>query len=88
MADKSSMGQTLAKTPAAASEAVATRERKLHFRVRCDEISPQLLERVAQARVDRLLGSVQVDCNKRTFDADKMELLEKAAGISKLILQC
>lgn len=80
------MGQRFA-TPAGSSTPSAVALRRVHFRARCDEITPELLERVAQARVNRTLGSVRIEC-KGVFDAELMDALEKAAGVHKLVLHC
>jgi len=62
-------------------------DKPLRVDVRCDEICPAVLARVAQARVEGRLGGVHVDCRGR-YDEDGMESLEKAAGVHKLVLHC
>lgn len=56
--------------------------------MRCDEIRPETLERVASARVQGVLRSVVVECRGCAYDEEGMEALERAAGLSKLVLSC
>ena len=85
------MGQTLtrARRPAPRASESARRAEKADVRVRCDEITPRLLESVAHSRVARTLGCVHVDCTVASFDDVKMDSLERAAGgVNKLVLYC
>lgn len=86
------MGQRLAtfRAPSAAAAASAERRgtRLVHFKVRCDEISPEMLERVAAARVTGTLARVVVECRGCAYDEPGMEALERAAGLNKLVLSC
>lgn len=82
------MGQRLATFHGGAAPATAAAARRLHFKVRCDEIRPETLERVAAARVEGTLARVVVECRGCAFDEAGMEALERAAGLDKLVLSC
>lgn len=81
------MGQRL--TACRAPPPLHTRgRRRTFFRVRREEVTPDLLRRIAQEREAGRLGSVTLDCRKTEFDSDSLDTLEKAAGISRLVLEC
>ena len=61
---------------------------KSHFRVRREEVTPALLQRIAQHREEGRLGSVVLDCRLTVFDAETLDTMERAAGVTKLVLEC
>ncbi len=77
------MGQRLAKTPSA-----ERCTRVVHFRVRGDDVTPDLLQRIAGERQAGRLGSVTLDCRRTRFESEALDSLELAAGVNKLVLQC
>ena len=67
--------------------APATDDRRC-FHARRDEVTPDLLHRIAHERQIGRLGSVTLDCRKTVFDDDTLDTMEKAAGINRLVLEC
>lgn len=73
---------------AAAPPAPTSRRRRTHYRVRRDEVTPELLRRIARDRETGALGGVTLDCRRTEFDSDTLDTMEKAAGIDRLVLEC
>ena len=80
------MGQRFTTSRATTSRPLRA-TRRVHFRVRREEVNPELLRRIAQEREAGRLGSVVLDCRKTHFDADTLDTMERAAGVSKLVLE-
>lgn len=59
---------------------------RVRYSVRCDEVTPSLLERVERARRDGRLVRVDVDCRSRPWDDESVGALANAAGTNKLVL--
>lgn len=84
------MGQRLATAAArpASPAAAAPPRRRTFYRVRREEMTPELLRRVAQDREAGRLGGVTLDCRKTDFDDHALDIMERAAGINRLVLEC
>lgn len=58
------------------------------YRLRSEDASQDLLDRITRQRAEGRLGRVVLDCRCTHFDEETLDALEHAAGANKLVLEC